>query len=520
MIRDLPAASVDQNLEADVLVIGAGTVGLVIAVLLSRKGLRVVVIESGGQQQTSDRHPLNEVVQIGTPYNGAHDGRFRCLGGTSTRWGGALIPFTADDFDVAAGWEARWPVGVEALTQYRNGVERMFGLTDTPYEIPELLDRAKADRTGFVPRLAKWAPFVNRNVATLLRKDIDLESGPEIWLGATLAEFSLDPSGRLGSVSAKSMNGRRLSIKAGEVVVAAGAIESTRLLLLADRQHDNRLFEPHRILGRYFYDHLSAPTARVLVHDARRLNRITGFRFEGNTMRNLRFEPSLKLRKAHGLPTGFAHISFTSDSQSGFNALRSILRARQEGKRPSIRDLTLLVSSVPWLTRAIWWRMLEKRLLFPPRSTHHLHMVIEQEPLARNRIALSPDRTDVFGIPLATIDWRVGDADIRHAIALTEHFAQFWEVSILAPLASFEIEPTSTVVDRLKSGGGIYHPGGSTRMGRNPSEAVVDENLQTFVVPNLSILSTSVFPTGGGANPTMMLLMAAFRLADRLIGSR
>ena len=70
--------------------------------------------------------------------------------------------------------------------------------------------------------------------------------------------------------------------------------------------------------------------------------------------------------------------------------------------------VTLLASSVPWLASALWWRMVEKRLLFPPRSTHHLHMVVEQEPLARNRIALSHRRADVFGSPLATIDWRVG----------------------------------------------------------------------------------------------------------------
>jgi choline dehydrogenase-like flavoprotein len=520
VIRDLAAANENQTREADILVVGAGTAGLLIAVLLSRKGSRVVVVESGGEQQAEDRHPLNEVVQLGETYHGAEDGRFRCLGGTSTRWGGALIPFMARDFDVAAGWDARWPVRVEAFTQYARQVERIFELTETPYEIPEVLGSGAGANAAFVPRLAKWPPFVNRNMATLLRRDIQRESGPEVWLGATVCEFSLEPSGRLGSVAAKSLNGRRLSIKAREVVFAAGAIESTRLLLLVDRQHDDRLFQPHGILGRYFYDHLSVPTSRVFVRDARRLNQITGFRFEGKTMRNLRFEPSFELRKQHGLPTGFAHISFVSESPSGFDALRSILRGRQEGKLPSVRDATLLASSVPWLASALWWRMVEKRLLFPPQSTHHLHMVVEQQPLARNRIALSSDRADVFGSPLATIDWRVGETAAQHSIALTKHFLQFWANSVLAPLARLELEPTPKIIDGLKSGGGIYHPGGSTRMGRSSSEAVVDENLRTFAVPNLNVLATSVFPTGGGANPTMMLLMAAFRLADRLVGSR
>ena len=335
MIRDLAAADENQTREADILVVGAGTAGLLIAVLLSRKGSHVVVVESGGEQQAEDRHPLNEVVQLGETYHGAEDGRFRCLGGTSTRWGGALIPFMARDFDVAAGWDARWPVGVEAFTQYARQVERIFELTETPYEIPEVLGSAAGANAAFVPRLAKWPPFVNRNMATLLRRDIQRESGPEVWLGATVCEFSLEPSGRLGSVAAKSLNGRRLSIKAREVVFAAGAIESTRLLLLVDRQHDDRLFEPHGILGRYFYDHLSVPTSRVFVRDARRLNQITGFRFEGKTMRNLRFEPSFELRKQHGLPTGFAHISFVSESPSGFDALRSILRGA--GRKTSLR---------------------------------------------------------------------------------------------------------------------------------------------------------------------------------------
>jgi choline dehydrogenase-like flavoprotein len=520
MIRDLAISGEDHNLEADILVVGGGTVGLLIAVLLSRKGSRVVVVESGGKQQIGERHPLNEVVQLGDRYNGAQDGRFRCLGGTSTRWGGALIPFMAQDLDLAAGWEARWPVDIEAFTKYTSAVERTFGLVGTSYEVSEFLGSVDAGDAAFIPRLAKWPPFLNRNVASLFRRDIESDSGPEIWLGATVTKFSLNPSGRIGVVCAKSVNGRCLSIRPGEVIVAAGAIESTRLLLIADRQHEDKLFAPHGILGRYFFDHLSAPTARVSVHNARKLNRIIGFRFEGKTMRSLRFEPAIELRKLHYLPTGFVHISFASESPSGFDALRSIFRHRQQGICPSARDVTLLASSIPWLVRALWWRVIEKRLLFAPRSTHQLHIVIEQEPLARNQIALSPDCTDLFGNPLATIDWRVGEAAADHVVALTQHFVRFWQASVLAQVARLDIEPTSKIVDGLKSCGGIYHPGGSTRMGKSASEAVVDENLRTFAVPNLIVLATSVFPTGGGANPTMMLLMAAFRLVDRLVNSR
>ena len=79
----------NQTREADILVVGAGTAGLLIAVLLSaartnciftlvasfrrrgsRKGSHVVVVESGDEQQAEDRHPPNEVVQLGEAYCG------------------------------------------------------------------------------------------------------------------------------------------------------------------------------------------------------------------------------------------------------------------------------------------------------------------------------------------------------------------------------------------------------------------------------------------------------------------
>jgi choline dehydrogenase-like flavoprotein len=56
-------------------------------------------------------------------------------------------------------------------------------------------------------------------------------------------------------------------------------------------------------------------------------------------------------------------------------------------------------------------------------------------------------------------------------------------------------------------------------MGRGPTDGVVDSEFRVFRVPNLSLVSTAAFPTGGGANPTMMLMMAALRTADRLAGS-
>ena len=65
-------------------------------------------------------------------------------------------------------------------------------------------------------------------------------------------------------------------------------------------------------------------------------------------------------------------------------------------------------------------------------------------------------------------------------------------------------------------GSDIFHPSGTTRMAELPENGVVDSDLLVFGTNNLYVLSTSVFPNGASANPTMMLLLLALRLGDNL----
>lgn len=512
MIRDLAGLpGLVQELSSDVLVIGGGIAGLLAATRLSRAGRRVVVVESGGLRQLNETHPLNRVEQLGDVYAGAESGRFRCLGGTSTRWGGAMLPFQAADLTLnPSGWGIEWPIALNTLTRYQGDIERLFAVGDGPYDFPESMP------SPFLARRAKWPPFRLRNVATLLEKDIRSQAGPEVWLNATATHFSFDPSGRLGNVKMRSENGGVLSVTAQEIVIAAGAIESTRLLLLVDRQHDYRIFAPDRVLGRYFFDHLSIPAARLVDVRHKMLNRLVGFSFEGAVMRNLRFEPNGELRVAQNITAGFVHIGFATDKPTGFDALRRVYQKLQRREPPGLSDITDLARAAPWLARAVWWRIVEKRLLFPDGADFLVHIVTEQEPRADNRIGLSSQSVDQFGSPLATIDWRVHDNDAANVLAATKAFMAAWSAGILSRSGRIELNLPNDLRGKLAEGGGIYHPGGSVRMGTDATRGVVDADLRTFRVPNVSVLSTATFPTGGGANPTMMLMMAALRAADRL----
>lgn len=497
--------------DVDVLVIGGGTVGLIVAARLSGYGLRVVVLESGGLRQDAEVHPLNEVVYRRARYAGAEHGRFRCLGGTSTRWGGALIPFQPADID-----QHDWPISSADVAPYVSPVEELFRLPAGPYEDPEILGRPGDESLDHIARLAKWPAFANRNVAHLLSAAIRSAPGPTVWLNATVTRFVAD-SGHLREVIAESQQGRSIRVRAKEVVVAAGAIESTRLLLVMDSQNGRSIFRDDDQAGRYFHDHLSVKVGTLDVADRKSFNRVVGFRFEKNGgMRNVRFELAQNSPRRRDIPPHFAHVAFQESSAGGFDALREFFRGVQQRRLPDTATIWKLAASSPWLARAAWWRYAERRLLYPTDAELEVHLVIQQTPRPDNRISLSGTRSDIFGIPLAEIDWSVDRCDAANVAAATEIFKNSWAQSRLASMARFVDRNEADIYAELESGGGIYHPGGSTRMGCAPEKAVVDGDLRLFRMPNVSVVATSVLPTGGGANPTMLLIMLGMRCTERL----
>jgi choline dehydrogenase-like flavoprotein len=60
------------------------------------------------------------------------------------------------------------------------------------------------------------------------------------------------------------------------------------------------------------------------------------------------------------------------------------------------------------------------------------------------------------------------------------------------------------------------HTAGTTRMSDDPKLGVVNSNCRVHGVAGLYVAGASVFPTIGHANPTLMIVALAIRLADRI----
>src|SRR5262249_23572914 len=119
MIADLISDCLPVSLEADVCVVGSGPVGITLALALSRKNVRVVLLESGGRKLEPALQDLYRSINAGRNHNGINIGRYRAFGGNSSQWGGQLLPFFPIDFEKRE-WVhgSGWPINFNDLKPY------------------------------------------------------------------------------------------------------------------------------------------------------------------------------------------------------------------------------------------------------------------------------------------------------------------------------------------------------------------------------------------------------------------
>lgn len=226
------------------------------------------------------------------------------------------------------------------------------------------------------------------------------------------------------------------------------------------------------------------------------------------------------MRAAHGLPATFAHVAFSRDSESGFDGLRKVFQSVQRRRMPALTNIWHILRDAPWFAAAVWWHFAEKCVLPPTGSQFQLHLVTEQAPKPENRITLCAEARDVFGQPLAAIDWTVQEEDREAFWRTAELLSSAWLGSEIRSHAGLEMRDRSSVLGDLNDSGGIYHPAGTTRIGATAREGVVDDQLRVHGVPGLRALATSVFPSIGGSSPSLTLVEFALRIADDIANGR
>jgi choline dehydrogenase-like flavoprotein len=492
------------TLEADVVIVGSGAGGGVIAGKLAQAGLKVIILEAGGYFNEADfdqtelwgfqnlywrggptpTADLNVSLQAGS-----------CLGGgTVVNWTNALRTkdWVRQEWATEHGLE---DVATDAFDRHLDGVWERLSVNEDCSELNPAQESWKrgAEALGWSwkcvsrnwdtarhdPAMAGYMGWGDQSGA----KQSTLKTYLQDAVGAgadvvvrCFVERVLVEGGRAAGVQARVTDGERsaqITVRAPQVVVAAGALESPAVLLRSGIGGPAagdylRLHPCTSVFADYGTDQKAwwgAPHAGIVdefVHD--HASGDYGFLIEG-----VQYTTGLAA-SAVPFTTAAEHKTAMQDFKNAASTI-GLLRDMGHGR------VVLGPDGQAAPTYA----------LTDPRDVAGMHRAIAAQ--VRMHVAGGARRIQVLaqGLPA----WRVGD-DVEAFISRTERIP-------------------------LRAGGAKLfsaHQMGSCRMGRDPQTSVANPQGELHDTPGVWIGDASAFPTPSGTNPMITIMALASRTAD------
>ncbi|MGF7213485.1 choline dehydrogenase-like flavoprotein [Skermanella aerolata] len=526
MFLDLRRLSDGHRFETDLCIVGAGAAGISLAREMLGSRYKVILLESGDFDVDAQTAALNEADSAGDLELDLESFRARQFGGTTSLWGGNCAPLDPLDF-IHRPWVhlSGWPVKHAQMEAYWKRAQSLFELTDRGFD-PDEWAQAEPDFAEL--RLPLGGDLVQEKLyqrsprthfGRRYRADFQADdTNVTVLLDATAV--ALDTTEDIRSVreiKIRTLTGHTHTVAARAFVLAAG-IENARLLLLSNDRAPAGLGNAHDTVGRYFMEHLSLVSGRLLIPNASSLYRFydpegwADRRWPTNVPMVIGLQPTPEMQETKGIGNyaAFVNRTFDGEESAGYHALRRIvadLKHRHLNNQTG-NDVEVLLRNFGSALRASW-----NRLTGSETSLYQIQHFFEQVPNPDSRIRLS-DIRDPLGQPRLVAEWRTLDQD-----KLTWAIGQDVAARAIGAGGSggrLQLEPAGPDHPWPESLRQSSHFMGTTRMSENPHEGVVDANCRVHGLSNLFIAGGSVLPTGGCAMVTINIVALALRLADHL----
>ncbi len=527
MLQDLSEIPDQTRIETDVCIVGAGAAGISLARSLLASPLKICLLESGGFDHEVAVTDLGSGENRGQTYYDLVDSRLRFFGGTTNIWGGRCVPLDADDFQKKS-WVpySGWPIDRQDLEDgYRYAHEQLQ--LGGPISSDTAWDRLGTRPPAFLGEAfasSFWYFDEQKERFSASRCD-DLLTASNVQVLTHASVTHLQAAGNaagLTHLEVRNLHGKSARITARAFVLAAGAIENARLLLASRDVESQGIGNRHDQVGRYFMEHPHGRLGRVDSDQAYALWSAFKKRFpRGSVPLMPVLRPSPELQEREGILNTALTFKQQRDPQAGLTLNKRAYMTLKHQLSPNRVNRTLWHSYNR--TRRFFQRHRTPLVRLAARTgSRSIYAMIraEQAPNPDSRVLLSEKR-DALGLPRADLDWRTNQQD-KHTLAV---LARELDLALqragggrFEPVQWISDETTEWPVDPTVGNHPIggYHHMGTTRMADEPSTGVVDRNCQVFGYSNLFIAGSSVFSTGGWANPTLTIIALSHRLAAHL----
>jgi choline dehydrogenase-like flavoprotein len=514
----VPMREYDEDEAVDFAIVGTGAGGGTLACRLAEHGFSVVAFDAGPYWRPLEDFASDErdqaklywtderIVAGSDPLKLGANNSGKSVGGSTVHFAMVSLRFRPEWFQsrTKLGYGVDWPLDWREMWRYYDYVEQALKIAGPvtypwgpkrpryPYRAHPLNAAAAHLARGAEALGIEWTPtplatlsaprgkahpcvyrgFCVVGCATNAKQSVlvtwlprALAAGAEIRDLAMVGRVEVGKHGRAEGVH-YHRGGRWRFQKARNVVVAGYAIETPRLLLnSASAAFPDGLANSSGLVGKY-----------LMVQ----LNQAVWGQAE-EEIRSYKGPPSLAISE---------HWNYEDSGKDYFGGWCYM----SQGPLPVVWANELTGE------RGLWGQALIDEMA---RANHSvgLKMVGEVLPYEHNRVTLA-DEVDQYGLRIPRVSFSLGDnerAMIRHALRFMDR----------------SLEATG-VRERWNELDDTCHLNGTARMGNDPRESVVDGDCRSWDVPNLWICDGSVFPTVGGANPSLTIQALACRTADRI----
>ncbi|MFI5708854.1 GMC oxidoreductase [Kribbella sp. NPDC051620] len=471
---------------------------------------------------------VDGVARMVLPPDGGWGNNAFTVGGGTRVYGAQAWRFVPLDFGMASAYGVPegsglvdWPITYAELEPYYSLAEHRFGVSgggvdpwhdarSVPLPMPPLprteparLLAAAADRLGWgtldVPLLINSVEYQGRPGCARCGQcvgfacPVEAKSGTHntalpaalatglctLVTNTTASRLVTDDGGRVAGVELVAIdNGQvwRRTVDCAEVVLAAGATETPRLLLnSAHPLEPQGIGNNHDQVGRYLQAHVYAGAIGLFEDE------VSDLLGPGVSIATCDFR--------HGnegiIGGGMLANEFVPTPAATYDYLTSaglIPRTGIESKQAMRHEARRMM-----------------RVVGP----------IQQVTSPNSRVQLDPAITDRFGLPVARISGSIHPEDLR-AQAFMSAKAREWllEAGATRTAVSAPANPTQASVGQ--------HQAGSCRMGTDPTHSVTDPNGRLWTHHNVYVADASLHPTNGGVNPVLTILANSLRITTRL----
>lgn len=515
--------------ESTVAIVGSGIAATTVASLLTQRGIDVHIFEKGPAYPYPHASQFQERIQYGydnpdyrlsgdlkdltltgTYRYPLNDERRMMVGGSATGWAGITLRMLPHDFRTQSlyGYGTDWPLDYDALEPFYCDAEAFLGVSGTdadnpfapprsrPHPLPpfplsydDLLLAERLRRQGLVlhttPQARTRAPYRERpgcmNIGACEVCPIGARYSPGVHLQEALGtgrcrlvpttsvrRIAVDRSGRTtGLVYQENGAATPREHHAKVVIIAAGAIESARLLLMSMGDRRVQGWPSEEQIGQHLTFH----------HLWWGVLRYADVLFPGRV----------------GPLTGQSH---------------QFLDVASRGRHGGVKiEFSSNITAPPFLqigSAGSGTEILQAMRPVPRERVLYLHA--ESEPSPRKYVALS-NRRDRFGDRYAHVHYEWTPFDHETYLFAKTLFDQFARAT----------RATEAHLEGPESYFSGNHHMGTCRMGSGAGTSVVDPFGRVHGSPNLFVVGSSTFVGSSAVNPTLTIVALAIRTAQYLV---